>query len=32
MADMSELQAATADSCILFSDKERNVFESRQNI
>ena len=32
MPDRSELQEATADSCILFSDKERNAFESRQNI
>ena len=32
MADRSELQAATADSCIFSSDKERNAFESRQNI
>jgi hypothetical protein len=32
MSESSELQAATDDSSILFSDKERNAFESRLNI
>jgi len=32
MADRIELPAAIAESCILCSDKERNAFESRQNM
>ena len=32
MADRGEVQAATVDGCILFSDKESNAFESRPNM